>query len=284
MSFCLNCKREYTNEIKVCPECFKILTDKPLTVEPTKEKNLFTYWEGPMPPFIKYCLKSIKERAGSDVTVHIITPENVDEYMAGSGLNNNWKRITHLAQKVDAIRIGLLYKYGGIYCDADTILLKPVGHLFDSFENSDIIVFRWTFNQRILNGYFIAKKHSSFLSNCLDQLNLILTTNFKECYNEGGGVFLGECIFKQAEYFNKFNQLNLKTFIPFEFPPQRDKWYMSGSAEEYLAPETVAFALNLSQYNPDFKNMTIDQHMNSGWLFGNIIKMSEEKFGRLLPL
>ena len=283
MGICINCKREYKKEVKFCPECFRELY-VPVNNTPFSDKNFFTYWEGPMPPFIKYCLKSFQARAGSDVNVHIVTPDNVDEYMTGAGLCANWKGITHLPQKVDCIRVGLVHKYGGIWCDADTILLKSVSHLFNFSGGEDISLFNWSFNQRVLNGYFIAKKNSLFLSNCLDQLNLILTTNFKTNYSEGGGVYLGECVFKQAQYFNKYNILSLKTFIPYEFPPTRDRWFMPGSAEEYLAPETVAFALNLSQYNPDFKNMTIDQHMNSGWLFGNIIKMSEEKFGRLLPL
>ena len=72
------------------------------------KKHIYTFWGGPRPPIIDYCLFTIKERAGVPVT--LLTPENVDEYLAGA-LHSNYKALTNIAQKVDCIRIGILYNH-----------------------------------------------------------------------------------------------------------------------------------------------------------------------------
>ena len=41
-------------------------------------------------------------------------------------LNPNIFKVNHIAQKADYIRLKILYKYGGIWLDADTICFNKI--------------------------------------------------------------------------------------------------------------------------------------------------------------
>lgn len=237
--------------------------------------KLFTYWENmgnqETPPLIKYCLDTFRRR-GDNIELIILNPKNIEDYIRDTGLHPNWRKLEVISQKVDALRIAVLYKYGGIWCDADTILLKPLNHLYN--ENN-INLFRWTFNSSILNGYFIAKEKSIFLSKALETLNVILDKEFMKNYTIGGGVYLGEGIFNKVAWQCSYNELPRETFIPIEFPVNPRCFILNDTIEHYLTPDTVAVAMTWSQFDDDFKRKSIEEHIKAINLLGSILRYSE---------
>ena len=237
------------------------------------EKNVFIVWFGKMPEYINYCIRTIKKRCGCKV--HYITEKNVNEYIQdGKDINANWRRISWRAQAVDCLRVALLYKYGGCWMDADTIMIKPIQHLFDI--KHDIKLLKWRRTGRILNGYFIAKQGSLFLKNALDWINNKLSIDFRPSYHDHGGVLFGECLFLDIYSRNKnlVEFIDLDTFLPVEFPFNRDVWYKRIGIEQFLKTHTAAIGLNHSQYTDNHRNRSILMHVRDGNLFGNIFKYS----------
>ena len=237
-------------------------------------KQIWTYWEGERPPYIQHCLNTILKRAG--VKVNLVTPRNLSEYIEpGEILHKNCSRIMWIAQKVDCIRIALLYKYGGIWCDADTVFLKSAEHLFDS--EYDFTGIKWKRTGRILNGYFMAQKGSKFLAQCVEYINRIVTTNFKTNYKEHGGVLFGECMFQEvwAKNRNLVKFWDLEIFLPIEFPFAKGIWYQRKNVRAFLTSNTIAVGLNHSQYPDTFRNRSLDSHKAEDTLFGTIFKYSD---------
>lgn len=234
--------------------------------------NVFIVWFGKMPEYIAYCIRTIKKRCGCKV--YFITEKNVNNYLQGIDLNPNWRQITWRAQSVDCLRLALLYKYGGCWIDADTVMLKPIKHLFKT--NADIKLMKWRRTGRILNGYFLARQNSVFLRTAIDWVNDKLATAFKTSYHEHGGVLFGECLFLDTYSRNKnlVEFMDLDTFLPVEFPFNQSIWYKRIKIEQFLKTHTVAIGLNHSQYTDNHRNRPIALHIRDGNLFGNIFKYS----------
>ena len=78
-------------------------------------ENIFTFWEGPLPAYIKLCLDTWK------LPFTILTYDNPKQYtdfdIEGA------KRFT-LPQIADAVRVHVLRDNGGYWLDADTIMLS----------------------------------------------------------------------------------------------------------------------------------------------------------------
>lgn len=101
-------------------------------VEHYGENALWLYWEGPMPPYIRLCLDLLQ---AYNPNARMLGPED----LPGLGFPSEVLeaiRKWHICQRSDAIRVFLLANYGGVWCDADCIPLKPFDLLARAAETS----------------------------------------------------------------------------------------------------------------------------------------------------
>tara|TARA_Y100000310_G_scaffold292544_1_gene321359 strand:- start:1167 stop:1970 length:804 start_codon:yes stop_codon:yes gene_type:complete len=153
--------------------------------------KLWTYWDGPRNPFIDTCLASMERVCTDGTTFHLVTPENVNDYV-GDSLHPNWRKIvgTHgcnpIAMQAGAIRAALLARHGGMYWDADTIGLRNPKELVKQYENmryananrasspttADVLYTTWDRPPlRALNGYIYMRQ------GCPDALEWLARVN-----------------------------------------------------------------------------------------------------------
>ena len=140
-------------------------------------KIVWAYWEnkdGYIPTHIKLCFETFEKHLKPKYKVIILNENTVKKYLpeVRNDLNN-----LMIAQKVDYYRIALLHKYGGIWVDADTIIMRDFDEIFDKLKTYDFVGFGCT--QRICfdgknqpsNGVLAAQKNSKLMKLCLDKLN-----------------------------------------------------------------------------------------------------------------
>lgn len=242
-------------------------------------RKLFFYWEGKTYPHIDYCIKTIQNRCG--IEFHYITPNNIRDYISGIDLHKNWERLKVISQKVDVLRVAILFKYGGLYLDADTVLLKDLNKFMDNIPNCDMAVLRWQCNQKILNGYFASPQFSNFLLNCLKWINKELHSGLTY-YPRGQGVFFGEIMFREiaARYPNNIYTINSELFLPIQFPFNQSVWQNKELVTNYVNDKTLAIGLNHSQYNNYIRRLPIRHILNTDDLYGDIFRYSE-KIGKI---
>ena len=95
--------------------------------------------------------------------IHTITYKNINNYIdIEKDIPNIYnKQITkpHLA---DIIRVHLLHKYGGVWCDATTICNKPLDEWLHEYIKSNFFAFKWNLGDikkqtknRILSNWFL---------------------------------------------------------------------------------------------------------------------------------
>jgi hypothetical protein len=234
------------------------------------KKQLFTYWEGHCPPLIKYCLQTIREKA--DVPVVVLDKANVGEYL-GNSLNKNYSKISNIAQKVDCIRIGVLYNHGGMWCDADTIILKSMAKLFEA--EKDFIGIHWKCNKNVLNGYFWSKAKGNYISACLEDVNRNLEKGLTY-YKDPSGIFFGEALFKRISFEKGFKVDRLDQFVmlPVSFPTDSAIWNKPLDIQSFLVPETVAVALNNSHFTAMMRSKMILELAAYKNLLGSLLRLS----------
>jgi len=179
---------------------------------------IWMYWETlpgkTKPGYIDLCINSVKYNCGKCFDVIVLDNHTVLNYIPeikNINLNN-----LNLPQKVDLYRYFLLEKYGGIWLDADILVLKCIFPLFEKLKNYDYVGFGCGYDNETckktmdgyskpLNWFMISKKNTPFIqcvkNKALNKINKANTLNQPLPYHAIGKVILNECY----EKLNKNN-------------------------------------------------------------------------------
>lgn len=84
--------------------------------------TVWLYWEGPRPPLVDLCIRSIQRHNAS---ARLIGPDDVAA-MPGSAAVRRITRPLPPAFRTNLLRVWLIWQYGGVWIDADTICTSPV--------------------------------------------------------------------------------------------------------------------------------------------------------------
>lgn len=204
--------------------------------------NVWTYWEGPRVAYIEACLDSIRRHCYRDCRFHHVTTENIEKYIPDGVLDPYWKSITQLGVKSDCVRAACLYLYGGLYIDADTVMLRsPIG-VID--EAADCAYMTWTnAPRRCIAGYVYCRPGSPVAKKWLDNMNMKLAQK-RAGWTELGEMSLTPAI--DACDSTKMQILPIETFLPIEIDKDVELFFRSGNWQDCVTDKTIAFGLNHS--------------------------------------
>jgi len=94
-------------------------------------KQIWTYWNSDeLTPVVTKCINSWK-KYNPEYKINIVTPKNLSEY-----IDFDVKKVKFNdspARESDIIRLNILAKYGGVWCDASILMTRP----FDFKTNSN---------------------------------------------------------------------------------------------------------------------------------------------------
>ena len=152
-----------------------------------------------------------------------------------SEIYNLFKKLKHQAHKADIFRYCILYEFGGIYVDADSIILQPINPSL--FDNDCIFIYDKRC-QNIFTGFIYTKKHNPIIKKVIDymikdnaqctslkskEFNTLghryhynidaLSVEFQKHYN---------IRFKDGNILNKYSNLNWNVYLYTD----RDKRYI----------------------------------------------------------
>lgn len=230
--------------------------------------KVFTYWENPKgestPPYIELCLESMK-RWCPELT--ILTPENVDDYLVDSGLNNNWKSLERIAHKKDCICVAIINKYGGTWLDTDTVFIRPISLLADYINDEKEFAYLQWDDGRILNGYFHAKAHSCVTENWLTSINTALSSSGPYQWTTFGEVILTPLVL--WKFKDKCQKLSRETFLPINIDRIPYIFFDTVNYRMFVRQETIAVGLNHSWFMDHFPQ--VKSKMKSELLEGSFV-------------
>ena len=170
-----------------------------------------------IPSIVKACLESVK-RENPDKKIILLTEENIKNYVDFP--EYIWKKYeaglitkTHFS---DLVRFYLLYRYGGIWCDATIYMTDKIP---DFIENSDFFVFKDLISSRITETTTL----DDFIILC-NKLNI--------------GTWTNAVSFIRAEAGNRIIEENLKLMLEY--------WKHENTMYDYLL---VSYFLTLVIFN-----------------------------------
>lgn len=148
---------------------------------------LWSYWEfkkgaTQRPSYIELCFKTFYHHCNNLFNIQILNEKTIYDYLPELRRDINKLGLAH---KTDYIRIMLLYKYGGLWVDADTIIMNDLHDIIDKINSGwQFIGFGCTGNvcyngyMYPSNGVMACPKNTKLMKLCLDELNQILDQYF----------------------------------------------------------------------------------------------------------
>jgi hypothetical protein len=128
------------------------------TVAPAaSEVPVWTYWEGPMPDWIAACLDTARRHVPS---LRVLGPAEFDA-LRDRDRDIDLSRL-HVAQRADVVRAFLLMRFGGLWIDADCLVMRDLGELLSQLAGVDCIVHRE--RQGLYSNAFLAAAPGSVVA------------------------------------------------------------------------------------------------------------------------
>jgi len=211
--------------------------------------KIWTYWEGPRWPHIDLCFGSMKKCLGEDIT--ILNPDTLKDLGILDLITPRHKEIKEIGPRTDFYRAALLWKYGGLWIDADTVILDAdkLRALLSYVDISDLVYMMWSTEPcRVITGYIGAKQKSKIIKDWLDIANKCIEAT--PDMNISWWLKLGEQCLTPALQGARgviIHQLPLSTFLPIDLDHGGCLRFVGTTNwRDYVTKDTVAFGLNHS--------------------------------------
>jgi len=137
-------------------------------------KQIWTYWNSDeLTPVVTKCINSWK-KYNPDYTITVVTPKNLGQYIDFDVKSVKFNDSP--ARESDIIRLNILAKYGGVWCDASILMTRPfdfptnskhefVGYYIEHYTNKPQwpCIEGWFF-ATVPGGKLVTKWRDSFMS------------------------------------------------------------------------------------------------------------------------
>lgn len=203
--------------------------------------NLWTYWEGKKPDYIKMCQESLKN---SKMNVITLGKDDFPEL--------NHLKINH---KTDYLKAWLISENGGFWIDADMVVMKDLRPLIKLVKQHGFCG---------IPGFFGAKRGNRLAERWFEAIKKIdknpgfsdlIQPLLKDPEFEEFGVFTREMIcpiyHTGDEFWNLFEDLDI---------------------EKYSTKNNYVFTLYNSQFSDEFKKMKGEDILGQPWLISKVFK------------
>lgn len=203
-------------------------------------RNVFLYWVGTEYKLIKICrdLLYLHSNDQRSYIVNIINDKNILLYIPN--LPNDFFKLSPTQQAAYA-RVRILCDYGGIWIDADTIVMDDLNRLFEIVEQKDGFFIREN-NESLYSGVVGSRANTRLLHEWLTTVHSLFYRNATIDWSEAGTATLERIQNESPEYFAYYNIFNgLDTMYPV---PRRQ------CSEEYLEKPYTNYKKYIRKFQP----------------------------------
>lgn len=189
---------------------------------------IWLYWENQenklTPDYIRLCWKTIINHNKYDFQIKILTEDDVLTYLPN--INKNYVLLNEIAHRADYLRFNLLYEYGGIWLDSDTICFKNLKEILEKIEKYNFVYTGYNHESGKIFPliYFLASKPNNIVcQKVIKKMNSYIDTKLMNGnqpeWDEIGGWNLAEFINDKEYNSFMYRQEYFCTYMIYE----RDK-------------------------------------------------------------
>lgn len=146
-------------------------------------KYIWMYWENKpgktRPAYLDLCFKTVQKHCSRDFEIILLNEKTVERYIPN--LRQDLNKKLNIPQKTDYYRYCLLYLYGGIWLDFDTIVFKSLKPLLKYLKRYDYVGAGCHFNNCSKTGYpkpanwlMISRPNTNFIRSCITECDKVL--------------------------------------------------------------------------------------------------------------
>jgi hypothetical protein len=256
------------------------------TFPKNKKPYLWQYWDTidgkETPDYIKLCMKTVDKHCSDSFEIVRLNKDNIFKYIPEIEKYKKKMDSLIIAHKVDIYRIMLLYKYGGIYMDADLICLRNPIEIIHKLDKYDFVGFgctgsTCTYGYGQPSNWILASRPNSILmENVLKHLLNKIEKQNKFDYHDLGKMVI----------WDELNKLiSNKNYVYFHYPNKIDgsrdingDWVssniiFSNQHVEYEDEKNMIFFVFYSSGMDDtVKKMSESELLSKDWLFTKFLK------------
>lgn len=196
-----------------------------------------------MPEWIGLCLDSMRRRC-VECTITLLTADTVDEALTPGVLHPRWRDIPP-GIGTDALRAALLATHGGLWLDADTVLLRDPAELLTLHDERQFLYSRWPSKGTVCAGYVYAPRGNRIAAQWLAMVNAHL-----EHAENVGWMDLGERMLTPIVASSPSSESSWEMpshrFLPVDISSDPGFLLTEYDWRSFVHPETIGFALNHS--------------------------------------
>jgi len=244
--------------------------------------KVFTYYHDlkEMPPYVQLCVEIMQKTFGktlalyerenfvrefSEVREEIWEVEREDGHIVN----------TH-ALRSDYVRAHLLKKYGGIWIDADTVVVNNfLKHVFPMFDLFDYVGRKNEVNLMAMN-FMGSRKDGRVINQLLHYQDIMLDTKSKI----SAGSFFGSRLLTKA--VNAVGEKHISIIpesmiAPINFKNHKDYFREDLQLSEFALEFLFCFQLYSRAFPKEMKEMSKEEFLNQRWFVSRLIKYVYER-------
>jgi len=165
------------------------LTEVPvLTPAAAPGPTIWSYWEGPCPDWVRACRRSFMKHLPQ---LRLLDPESFEALRRGDADQGIGLTHLHVAHRADFIRAWLLQRHGGLWIDADCLVMQPLDEVLALQQQHDFIAHRA--REGVLSNAFIGAAPGSRIARAYyERVRTIVARKLRFSWNWLGGDLLTE--------------------------------------------------------------------------------------------
>ena len=248
--------------------------------------------ENALPGYLELCMETFARRAGGRFRVELVRASDVTQLLLGE-VHPAYEHLSRV-HRADYLRCELAHRYGGLYCDVDTICWADLSALLHQLESCSAVLYGHAllFEAGMNVGCF--RRNSLFtacwrralhsrLDRRLNSLREFRATN--ACETEDG-LEWNEILRDVLVPLSRAMQVLLPAHVAFTLPahhwwcPEHEQGFdpltcaadaAGGPQPPPVPPHTQVVVLNNNQYSPAIKEATRDAFLRSGCALSRLV-------------
>jgi mannosyltransferase OCH1-like enzyme len=228
--------------------------------------NVFMYWENvpgsPKPEYLHKCFEQIKSKSKYDVI--LLDEHTIKDYV--HDINEKAFDLDVLAHRADYFRAKILHEHGGIWLDADALILDDLSYVESDLNEYSYVGYGYKKNQPSI-GFMGARAGDDMLGQWVEGQEKKITDGYQFKWAALGYDILWDISTSNTdmkiydrELFAPIHSLHWKEF--FSPTPMSSR----------ITEDTKAIMFyNKNMYEP-LKDLSIDEIKNKNDLFGEIFR------------
>ncbi|MBC8225792.1 MAG: hypothetical protein H8E74_01455 [Gammaproteobacteria bacterium] len=260
-------------------------------------KHVWVFWQDPpdskQPGYITLCLRSIIKNNQHKLQVHVLDEHSIYNYLPN--LRKDLVTKLSLPQRADYYRVALLLHYGGIWLDADTVVMRNLTPLLQLLRYNEFVGFGCHYSaekcKTSFNGYplpanwvMVARANSELFNRYKQVLDQMINTHDKEYFKNNYHAIGREMLRESVVYMQKkqpFWDYKHVTSRCYERDSSGVKWenkrFISNeNIDANCLPDFMFVPVyNTSPGFPEwFRNMSAEEILKTNYLFAKMLRFA----------